>query len=468
MNFDRILTGQPVSGIGYHWGDVEFGKLTFGTLRHEPIYVCDEPFSWSSPWLKTPPTLYRVSYTVNNPIVFHQHPVPYEANLGSDRQMEDHKQQGYDGLVYTPGTDCPEGTGIRQARLFDAKSQITELVEITQSTDYLKNWKEPMENKIDPEDDGVSHCNVWTKGKTLLGRQLSNLANIPMLHPEYGRFACLEGFWFWLATGKEHNVLRGLSGFEARKTGKDLARVDNPDFQKEFKEGMYWRLAQNPDLSDLLRRVVGYDQLELKHYYVYGNEPGNQKVVDVTERHQWQMDFYKWWAELPENDLLGKPVQFWGKFVEYDSALLKKVVASQLGAWVDPTPWAKDVIVGCQLTQADSAYVYDNYKVWHESHMDNVLTADPIEYTFKDLVDIYQEGLPKTRKYVVLKGEFKTDTADIINCLQVLGYTVLSRPLSGDEPVVVGDNSDPELTEALVSVNVLVLTEQHILNQEPA
>lgn len=321
---------------------------------------------------------------------------------------------------------------------------------------------------IDPLDDGVQHVNVWTKGNTLLGRQLSNLAPIPMHHPEYGKFACLEGYWFWLSTGKEHNILRGLTGFEARKTGKELKQVRYDNFQKEFKEGMYWRLAQNPSLSSLLRRLVGYDQLELKHYYVYGNEPGKQKVVDVTERHQWQLDFYKWWAELPDNALLGKPVQFWGGFDLYDSDLLKKVIVSQLGACVTVDTWAKDVIVGVQLTQSDADYVYENFKVWHEGFMDKVLLDDRSELTFHDLVTAYQEAQPKPKKYVVLKGEFETDTADIIMCLQSLGYTVLSRPHTGDEAVVLGDKSDPELEAALDSVNVLILTERHILNQEPA
>lgn len=321
---------------------------------------------------------------------------------------------------------------------------------------------------IDPLDDGVTTINVWTKGNTFLGRQLSNLSPVPLHHPEYGRFACLEGYWFWLSTGKEHNILRGLTGFEARKTGKELPQVRYDDFQKEFKEGMYWRLAQNPSLSGLLRRVVGYDQLELKHYYVYGSEPGKQKIVDVTERHQWQLDFYQWWAELPDNALLGKAVQFWGGFEQYDSDLLKKIIVSQLGACVTCDTWAKDAIVGTRLTQSDADYVHENFKVWHEDFMDKVLLDDRSDLTFHDLVIAYEEAQPKPKKYAVLKGEFKTDTADIIMCLQSLGYTVLSRPHTGDEAVALGDNSDPELEAALDSVNALILTERHILNQEPS
>jgi hypothetical protein len=324
------------------------------------------------------------------------------------------------------------------------------------------------ENTIDPLDDGVTTINIWTKGKTHLGRQLSNLSNLSMTHPHYGRFACLEGYWFWLSTGKEHNILRDLTGFEARKVGKELKQVRYDDFQKEFKEGMYWRLVQHPELSGLLRRLVGYDQLELKHYYVYGSETGKQKVVDVTERHQWQLDFYKWWAELPENELLGQAVILMGEFTQYDQGMLEQILVTQLGARITDPNWAKHCVVGSKISPSDERYARDNFHVISETAFDDLFYCNDGDITFQDVVDVYLESQQPPKKYVVLKGEFETGLGEIIMCLNSLGYTVLSRPHTGDEPVILGDQSDPELESALNSCNVEVMTERHILNQEPS
>ena len=41
---------------------------------------------------------------------------------------------------------------------------------------------------IDPKLDGIEHINIYSKGKTELGRLLTNFAQTPFIHPEYGRF----------------------------------------------------------------------------------------------------------------------------------------------------------------------------------------------------------------------------------------------------------------------------------------
>jgi hypothetical protein len=48
-----------------------------------------------------------------------------------------------------------------------------------------------------PEEDGVTHINIYSKGKTELGRWLTNFSYSPFNHPEYGKFLSMEGFWYW-------------------------------------------------------------------------------------------------------------------------------------------------------------------------------------------------------------------------------------------------------------------------------
>jgi hypothetical protein len=52
---------------------------------------------------------------------------------------------------------------------------------------------------IKPSEDGVTHINVYSRGNTELGRLLSNFAHTPFSHPEFGEFASVEGFWYWLS-----------------------------------------------------------------------------------------------------------------------------------------------------------------------------------------------------------------------------------------------------------------------------
>jgi hypothetical protein len=116
-------------------------------------------------------------------------------------------------------------------------------------------------------DDGVLHINVYTKGKTQLGRDLSNLSNIGFNHPKYGRFISMEGFWYWVKTGKKHNVFRTLYGFYAKKQGKEFATVLNHEFENIIKEGLECKIKQNPELLVRFKDST----LPFTHYYTYGD-----------------------------------------------------------------------------------------------------------------------------------------------------------------------------------------------------
>ncbi len=119
---------------------------------------------------------------------------------------------------------------------------------------------------IDPEKDGIDHINVYSKGETKLGRALSNFAELPFKHPLYGKFASMEGYWYWVKTGKMHEHFREYSGFYAKKVGKQYEAIKNPNFELDIRQGIKCKLYQRPNLfRDLLN-----NNLPLKHYYCYG------------------------------------------------------------------------------------------------------------------------------------------------------------------------------------------------------
>lgn len=138
-----------------------------------------------------------------------------------------------------------------------------------------------------PDTDGVNHINiVHTKGKTELGRALSNLADIGFEHPVYGKFRTMEGYWYWVATGMNQHHLRGLDGYTSKYHGRNMERVPNPHFEQLICQGLTAKVTQNPALIRLI--VETGESLPLTHYYAYGHS-APYRIINKPE-HQWQVD----------------------------------------------------------------------------------------------------------------------------------------------------------------------------------
>lgn len=124
------------------------------------------------------------------------------------------------------------------------------------------------ENDINPLEDGITHLNIWTKAKTQLGQDLSHFAGLCINHPQYGYFRTLEGFWHWLATGKEHDIFRRLDGWAAKvesRNGHERLNVNN--FEEEIRKANRLRIEQHPFLKEMLIDST----LPFEHYYIYNN-----------------------------------------------------------------------------------------------------------------------------------------------------------------------------------------------------
>lgn len=145
-----------------------------------------------------------------------------------------------------------------------------------------------------PERDGVDHINAYSKAQTKVGRMLTNYAHTPFDHPTFGHFESMEGFWFWLASGRQYNNLRKVHGFKAHELGRvclqgiNYEEVVDKRFRRWIKEGTESKLRQN---TDLLQMLVDTGDLPIVHYYYDYKERDLTKArVEFLPQHQWQMD----------------------------------------------------------------------------------------------------------------------------------------------------------------------------------
>ena len=135
---------------------------------------------------------------------------------------------------------------------------------------------------INPEEDGITHINVYSKGKTALGQFLTNFSYSPV-ETEDGHFDSIEGYWYWLGTNEEgKEELRHLYGFNAKKLGRELRADDwqegNEEFANKIRKAIKIKLETYPLVVQRLKEI----NLPLKHYYVFGGkvvEPENGKWV---------------------------------------------------------------------------------------------------------------------------------------------------------------------------------------------
>ena len=135
--------------------------------------------------------------------------------------------------------------------------------------------------------DGLDHINVYSKGKTQLGRLLSNFSYSP-INIEDGYFASIESYWYWLlCSHPEKDRLRKSWGFDSKKLGRELGAKDWPSpyelssFQDKIKRAIKSKIHSSKTLESELTRSV----LPIEHYYVYGN-----KIVNVKEA-KWIIDY---------------------------------------------------------------------------------------------------------------------------------------------------------------------------------
>lgn len=152
-------------------------------------------------------------------------------------------------------------------------------------------------NTFHPSLDGIDHINIYSKGKTELGRWLTNFARTPFdLGGDEGKFESIEGYWYWIqmteAGVPDADRLRHLYGFKAKQVGRELLRtlvtweelplVDSHEFIFKIQTAMLVKLTSNMPMLHMLQE----SSLPFDHYYVFD---GRRVSAD---RYRWQVDFW--------------------------------------------------------------------------------------------------------------------------------------------------------------------------------
>jgi hypothetical protein len=144
---------------------------------------------------------------------------------------------------------------------------------------------------IKPKNDGIDHINVYSKGKTELGRLLSNFAQTPFTHPKHGKFESVEGFWYFKKCGSVFSEFKGVYGYQAKQLGRRLMPTSEEEeiiitdeFKESILEAIRLKLRQNPYIV----KIMIDTDLQFVHYYVNGeqkqNTSGSEWIIEELER----------------------------------------------------------------------------------------------------------------------------------------------------------------------------------------
>lgn len=140
-----------------------------------------------------------------------------------------------------------------------------------------------------PKEDGITHINVYSKGKTELGKWLSNFTKTP-IETEDGYFESIEGYWYWLGTNHERkDELRHVSGWQAKSLGREIKSEDwqsSDDFKRKICAAITIKINSNSKMLLALKE----NTLPLTHYYVYGENHQNPKVIEPKDG-RWIIEF---------------------------------------------------------------------------------------------------------------------------------------------------------------------------------
>ncbi|EKD22616.1 MAG: putative phage protein, partial [uncultured bacterium] len=92
------------------------------------------------------------------------------------------------------------------------------------------------------DDDGVTHINLWINGRTRLGKMLAHFYESPFVHPYFGPFNSMEGFWHYIQNKERDDALRSLSNMAAKNYAKGMTWCRVEDFHKIIMAANYYKI----------------------------------------------------------------------------------------------------------------------------------------------------------------------------------------------------------------------------------
>lgn len=164
-----------------------------------------------------------------------------------------------------------------------------------------------MTNNIsyNPEEDGITHINIYSGSKTKLGKLLSHFSHTPFVHPYFGPFASMEGFWYYLKAEKKDEKLRQLYGSNAKFYGKKLKSVYVRDFEQLVVDANRLKINQNLNIKEMML----VSELPFDHYYLFGHTHENPKKVKIAG-FEWLVDGFEQIREEIKSGDVPQPLDY--------------------------------------------------------------------------------------------------------------------------------------------------------------
>ncbi len=174
-----------------------------------------------------------------------------------------------------------------------SKSMAEQLKPISSPKHFAQRYK------FKSEVDGIHHINIYTEGKTELGRLLAFEHEERFNHPILGSFNSMTGYWSYVKSLSHRNTYRVKSPntcISIRKRFNDLKpKVDN--FRALIISGCYHRIISNSDLVEMVKEST----LPFEMYYVKketDNSTGTPVKYEVKTQHN-----YSGWLTAGLNEI---------------------------------------------------------------------------------------------------------------------------------------------------------------------
>lgn len=141
--------------------------------------------------------------------------------------------------------------------------------------------------EFNPNREGVDHININRNARSALGRLLHPASNLPLNHPEHGKFASLENFRMWINTGMSVMRLRHVPVNRAIEIAQTLPRGNVSAVAREdlLCEGLGFKIEQNEELAKLLREC----KLPIVAYHVHRDGDSNLVVSSYAQPLDWML-----------------------------------------------------------------------------------------------------------------------------------------------------------------------------------
>jgi hypothetical protein len=159
------------------------------------------------------------------------------------------------------------------------------------------------------DEDGIKFINIWFKGKTQVGRMLSHFYESPFIHPYFGPFNSMEGFWHYIQNVERDDALRSMSGMTAKNHGKKLSwhYVDN--FHEIINTANFYKIEQNAEL----KKLVIESELPFTYYYLYeptADAKGQPDVAITPPGYKWLIDGFEKNREMLKRGVRPEPLDY--------------------------------------------------------------------------------------------------------------------------------------------------------------